>query len=51
MLKKHISIVHEEERELNCPQCDKAFTRLSVLKQHMSTVHDAKLDKHFLDAS
>ena len=37
---RHVAIVHERKKRLECFTCGKEFTRKSTLNQHIATMHD-----------
>ena len=39
-LKRHVSCVHEGQRNYNCSFCEKAFSRQDRLKHHIKVVHE-----------
>ena len=41
-LEKHISTVHDKERNFECGQCSKTFGQSSNLSRHIAIVHDGR---------
>ena len=39
-MKRHVSCVHEGQRNYNCSFCEKAFSRQDRLKHHIKVVHE-----------
>ena len=41
-LKKHISLIHEQKKPLNCKYCNAAFAQKQSLNCHTESVHRGK---------
>ena len=44
-LKRHVKTVHEQVRDFECQQCDKAYSMKDDLNKHIKRVHNLKRHK------